>query len=162
VGGQALRGPADRMLRGLGHAVSPVGVARLFHGLVDALVLDEVDAALADLVRALGMDAVVGPTIMRWLSEERVLARRALEAVGVAAQRGCDALLVLPADVPLVTARDVEALLELAEPGRGVALCPDRAGSGTNALLRRPPAAIPARFGPHSLARHRRTAALAG
>ena len=85
VGGQALKGPADRMLRGLGHAVSPAGVARLYHDLVNTLVLDEVDAALADEVRALGMDAVVAQTVMHGPAEKRELARRALDAAGVAA-----------------------------------------------------------------------------
>jgi len=85
VGGQTLKGPADRMLRGLGHAVSPVGVARLYHDLVDTLVLDEVDAALADEVRALGIGAVVAQTVMRGPAEKRDLARRVLDAAGVAA-----------------------------------------------------------------------------
>ena len=62
VGGQALKGPADRMLASLGDEVSALGVARLYAGLVDAFVLDAVDAALAPAVEALGCDAVVAPT----------------------------------------------------------------------------------------------------
>ncbi|HEU5329121.1 MAG TPA: 2-phospho-L-lactate transferase, partial [Thermomicrobiales bacterium] len=44
VGGRALKGPADRMLAGLGHDVSPVGVARLYQDFLTGLVLDEEDA----------------------------------------------------------------------------------------------------------------------
>jgi LPPG:FO 2-phospho-L-lactate transferase len=65
VGGRPLRGPLHRMLRGLGHEVSPRGVARLYRGLVDVFVLDRVDARWAPSVEALGMRAVVTDTIMR-------------------------------------------------------------------------------------------------
>jgi LPPG:FO 2-phospho-L-lactate transferase len=64
VGGRALKGPADRMLASLGHEVSALGVARMYVGLVDAFVLDAVDASLAPAVEALGLRAVVTDTIM--------------------------------------------------------------------------------------------------
>ncbi len=48
VGGEALRGPAADMLRTLGHEVSPAGVAALYAGLVDVMVIDDVDGAHAD------------------------------------------------------------------------------------------------------------------
>jgi LPPG:FO 2-phospho-L-lactate transferase len=64
IGGKALKGPADRMLASLGHEPTAVGVARGYAGLVDAFVLDTVDAALAPAVEALGMRAVVTDTIM--------------------------------------------------------------------------------------------------
>ena len=50
VGGAALRGPADRMLAASGEEVSAVGVARRYAGLVDAFVLDTLDASLAPAV----------------------------------------------------------------------------------------------------------------
>ena len=64
IGGQALKGPADRMLRELGHEVSVVGVARLYRSLCATLVIDTVDAGLAGAVEAEGVRAVVCPTIM--------------------------------------------------------------------------------------------------
>ncbi len=85
VGGAALKGPADRMLRGLGHEVSPLGVARLYQDFLRVMVLDEQDAALATAVRAIGIQAVVAPTIMRGPAEKRELARQALAAAEVAA-----------------------------------------------------------------------------
>lgn len=64
VGGKALKGPADMLMRSLGHAQDAVGVARIYAGLVDAFVLDETDAALAPDVEALGLRAIVCDTIM--------------------------------------------------------------------------------------------------
>jgi LPPG:FO 2-phospho-L-lactate transferase len=79
VAGQALRGPADRMLGSLGHEVSALGVARLYAGLLDTFVLDEADADLADPIRReLGMDVAVLPTIMRSDADRAELARRIL------------------------------------------------------------------------------------
>jgi 2-phospho-L-lactate guanylyltransferase len=68
-----------------------------------------------------------------------------------AKQEGANALAVLPADVPLVTADTLhEALRTLG----AVVLARSADGSGTSLLLRRPPRAIPARFGPDSFRRH--------
>jgi LPPG:FO 2-phospho-L-lactate transferase len=65
VGGRAVRGPLHRMLAGLGCEASPAGIARLYRGLIDVLVLDRVDRAWAPRVEALGVRAVVADTIMR-------------------------------------------------------------------------------------------------
>jgi len=65
VGGRALKGPADRLLRELGHEVSVVGIARLYAPFVGTLVIDEADAQQADGVRAAGLRCVVTDTIMR-------------------------------------------------------------------------------------------------
>lgn len=71
---------------------------------------------------------------------------------------GAEAMLVLPADLPFITARDVEALLELARPHR-VVIVPDARGCGTNALLVAPPGLLVPQFGPGSLAAHLASAA---
>jgi LPPG:FO 2-phospho-L-lactate transferase len=65
VGGKALKGPADRLMRELGHEDSVVGVARLYAPFAGTLVIDEADAARAEEVRALGLRCVVTDTIMR-------------------------------------------------------------------------------------------------
>lgn len=75
VGGQALKGPADTMLAGLGHEVSALGVARLYAGLVDTFVLDDTDAALAPQIADLGMRPIIAPTIMRSPADSQVLAQ---------------------------------------------------------------------------------------
>ncbi|MDP1806571.1 MAG: 2-phospho-L-lactate transferase [Acidimicrobiales bacterium] len=78
VAGAALKGPADRLLRELGHEVSVVGVARLYAPLAATLVVDEADAALAPAVEAEGMRCVVTPTVMTGPSEAAALARAVL------------------------------------------------------------------------------------
>jgi len=64
VGGAAIKGPAADMLRSTGHEVSALGVARLYSGLLDAFVIDELDAALAPAIEALGLEVAVTDTMM--------------------------------------------------------------------------------------------------
>ena len=80
VGGRALKGPADRMLASLGHEASALGVARLYAGLVDRFVLDEVDAELGGAVAAIGLEPVVLPTVMGSDDDRRRLAEALLPA----------------------------------------------------------------------------------
>lgn len=82
VGGGALKGPADRMMRGLGWEVSAVGVAEAYRDVLDVMVIDQIDAALAPRVRELGLRVVVTDTIMRDAAAKAALARTVLEAVG--------------------------------------------------------------------------------
>lgn len=67
--------------------------------------------------------------------------------------RGAGELVVLPADLPLVTASEVKALIR---EGRrsGLALATDTTGTGTNALYLRPTAGFRFQFGPGSRERH--------
>ena len=81
VGGSALKGPADRMLAEMGHESSVVGVARLYRDLVGTLVIDRVDADLADEVEAEGVRCVVTDTVMRTTDVAATLAKTAIEAV---------------------------------------------------------------------------------
>jgi LPPG:FO 2-phospho-L-lactate transferase len=72
IAGSALKGPADRLLRELGHDPSVVGVARLYRDIAATLVVDEADADSATAVEAEGMRCVVTPTVMN--SSERAAA----------------------------------------------------------------------------------------
>jgi len=83
VKGLPIKGPLDRMLRGLGHEVSVVGVARLYRDIVDVFVLDQRDAEQAPRIAALGMRPVVTDTIMRSPAQSRALARVVLGALAV-------------------------------------------------------------------------------
>ena len=83
VGGATIKGPADRMMRGLGMEVSAVGVARAYADFLDVLVIDQQDADLAAGVEAEGVRAVVTDTIMRTIEVKRALARVALEQAGL-------------------------------------------------------------------------------
>ncbi len=75
IGGVALKGPADRMLRELGEESSVVGVARRYRDLAATLVIDDVDRELAPAVEDAGMRAVVMPTIMKDPGVAAALAR---------------------------------------------------------------------------------------
>ncbi len=84
VAGSALKGPADRLLRELGHESSVVGVARLYAHLAATLVIDEADADLAVAVEAEGVRCVVTPTVMATPAVAADLARVVLaEGQGV-------------------------------------------------------------------------------
>ncbi len=82
VGGRAIRGPADRMMAGLGEESSALGIARRYAalGLLDVFVMDGQDETLADGVRALGLEVVVTQTMMTDTATREQLAREMLAA----------------------------------------------------------------------------------
>lgn len=83
VGGRSLQPPAGEMMAGLGHAVDVAGVAGIYAGLIDTLVIDEADADRAGAVEAAGVRALVRPTIMRDAAARRMLAAAVLERTGI-------------------------------------------------------------------------------
>jgi LPPG:FO 2-phospho-L-lactate transferase len=78
VGGAPIKGPADRLLRGIGVEVSARGVAGLYRGLVGGFVLDVRDADQLPDVEALGMRGLAADTIMSDVEAATRLAREAL------------------------------------------------------------------------------------
>jgi LPPG:FO 2-phospho-L-lactate transferase len=84
VGGAAIKGPAVPLMRASGVEPTALGVARFYAGLIDALVIDHADAALAPAIEDLGIRAVVTDTIMRGPAEKAALARVTLEAASQA------------------------------------------------------------------------------
>lgn len=85
VAGVPIKGPLHHMLRGLGHEVSVVGVAKLYRGLVDAFVLDQRDAKAAPKIAALGMTPIIADTVMTTRTKSIQLAKLVLRHVGVLA-----------------------------------------------------------------------------
>jgi LPPG:FO 2-phospho-L-lactate transferase len=79
VGGRALKGPADRMLASMGHEVSPTGVARMYEGLVDGMVIDRVDEEERSGIEAMGMRVLATGAIMRDAPDRARLAREVIE-----------------------------------------------------------------------------------
>lgn len=75
-----------------------------------------------------------------------------------AISEGASSLLVLPADLPYLSAFDVRMLITMSREERAAVISPDEADEGTNALLMRPADAMPFAFGPGSYETHRRTA----
>jgi len=76
--------------------------------------------------------------------------------------RGADALLILPTDLPRLATHDLQTMLALGRCAPAVVIAPCRHGTGTNALLVRPPDLIPFAFGPNSFAAHCAAARAAG
>jgi 2-phospho-L-lactate/phosphoenolpyruvate guanylyltransferase len=74
-------------------------------------------------------------------------------------EAGSTALLTISADLPLLTIRDIRTLVEQSAQYE-VVLAASREGTGTNAILLRPPLALPYLFGPNSLQLHRQAAML--
>ena len=127
---------------------------------LDGVAVVSQDADLLEQARAMGAAPVlqVGDGLNEGLAETRD-----------SACPGATALLVLPADLPGVSAEAIDRVAEVArvaaarEPDRAVVvLVSDRHGTGTNALLVAPPDAIPFRFGERSRAAHAAEAAAAG
>jgi LPPG:FO 2-phospho-L-lactate transferase len=80
IGGKAVKGPADEMLEGLAGGTSPAHVARCYPGLLDALVIDEADAAGAEGLEQVRVRPHVTKTLMRNKRAARLLAESVLEA----------------------------------------------------------------------------------
>jgi LPPG:FO 2-phospho-L-lactate transferase len=85
VGGQAVSGPAGKLLAARGLDVSPLGVARAYRPWLDTLVMDGLDAAQAAALERDGVRSVVADALMPDGAAEARLARVVLEAVGAAA-----------------------------------------------------------------------------
>lgn len=76
--------------------------------------------------------------------------------------RGASAVLRLPIDLPFLSVEDIEEVLSCDCEQRGVVIVPSRDGTGTNAILRRPPTLFPSHFGTGSFAKHLAEAEAAG
>jgi 2-phospho-L-lactate guanylyltransferase len=111
-------------------------------------------ASLEPIVTASGARLIV----QRGMGLNRGLDQARAEAVG----DGIETLCVLHGDLPNLSVAEIHALLAAVPSPTGVAIAPDRAGSGTNGLAMRPPGAIGFAFGVGSFAAHRSAAEAAG
>jgi 2-phospho-L-lactate guanylyltransferase len=82
-------------------------------------------------------------------------------ATRVCVARGAESTLVIPADIPLIQAWELEEILKHA-PAEGSVLVPAGDGRGTNAAFRRPADLFPLRFGNDSFKPHHATARATG
>ncbi len=83
IGGAPIKGPADKLMRGMGLEVSAVGVTQCYRDFLDVMVIDHEDADLAERIEDLGIPTVVTNTIMRDDASKAALARNVLEAAGL-------------------------------------------------------------------------------
>jgi 2-phospho-L-lactate guanylyltransferase len=82
----------------------------------------------------------------------------ARRGISQALERGADRALLVPGDCPLIDPAELDALVAREVGRRSALIVPDRHGTGTNALLLTPPAALAPAFGPDSCQRHRAAA----
>jgi LPPG:FO 2-phospho-L-lactate transferase len=81
VGGAVIKGPADKMLSGMGMEVSAWQVGWLYEDFLDCLVIDQADADQRERIAGLGLEVVVTDTIMRDGERKAALARTVVEAI---------------------------------------------------------------------------------
>jgi LPPG:FO 2-phospho-L-lactate transferase len=79
IAGAPVKGPADKLLRGLGLEVSAFAVAKLYADFLDTFVLDVADAAEKSRIEKLGIEVKVANTLMKSLKDKVELARTVLE-----------------------------------------------------------------------------------
>jgi LPPG:FO 2-phospho-L-lactate transferase len=79
VAGMPIKGPADKMLRGLGFEVSAYGVAKIYSDFLDTFVIDTKDTGSKSRVETLGVNVKVTNTVMKSLEDKVALAMAVLE-----------------------------------------------------------------------------------
>jgi 2-phospho-L-lactate guanylyltransferase len=138
-----------------------------------ALALAMFSDVMAGLRHVPGLDAIAVVTAERVaedaalregaavLRDDEESGQSAAARIGIAhaLAAGFERVLLVPGDTPLLDPDEIGSLLAR---DLGVLIVPDRHGTGTNALLLRPPDALAPSFGPGSLERHLAAARAAG
>jgi LPPG:FO 2-phospho-L-lactate transferase len=75
VSGAPIKGPADKLMSGLGVEVSAYGVAAYYKDFLDVFVMDSIDSAQKTKIEAMGLKVVVTNTIMKTLQDKVELAK---------------------------------------------------------------------------------------
>jgi LPPG:FO 2-phospho-L-lactate transferase len=79
IAGAPVKGPADKLLRGLGLEVSAFSVAKLYADFLDTFIIDTADASEKNRIKQLGVKVKVTNTIMKSLADKVHLAKTVLE-----------------------------------------------------------------------------------
>jgi 2-phospho-L-lactate/phosphoenolpyruvate guanylyltransferase len=121
----------------------------------DRVIMVSSFAPAIERARSLGWDVLI--------EESQISESASVDwASAILEKRGFSTVMRLPADLPLLRAEDIDELLSIELDSPGALLVPSCEGTGTNAIIRRPPTLFPSRFGPGSLALHKQEAALVG
>jgi LPPG:FO 2-phospho-L-lactate transferase len=83
IGDAPIKGPADKLMRGLKMEVSAVGVTGCYRDFLDVMVIDQQDAHLAPAIEDLGIPTITTNTIMKDDATKAALARTVLAAAGL-------------------------------------------------------------------------------
>jgi len=81
VGGAPVKGPADKLMKGLGLEVSTYSVARLYHDFLDAFIIDHADRNEKKRIEQLGLQVIVTNTIMKTQEDKVKLAETVLRLI---------------------------------------------------------------------------------
>ena len=82
IGGQAVRGPAAKIMTELGLEPTCIGVARLYRDICDAILIDEQDRDEIPAINELGIEAIAAPIYMESEADKIALARLILDLGG--------------------------------------------------------------------------------
>jgi len=81
IGGAPIKGPADRLMKGLSLEVSAYSVARLYQDFLDVFILDYTDRNEKKRIEQLGLQVIVTNTIMKTREDKVRLAKTVLKLV---------------------------------------------------------------------------------
>ncbi len=137
--------PAQRAHLSVAMLVDVLEVLRKVKRL-DGVTVVSADYAVGKIARSHGASWL-------WEGKRRGLNKGVRLAINESQHRGASAALIMPADIPLITPREIANFLDQAA-GYSVALTPSKDGTGTNALLMHPPGVIRNVFGIDSFQRH--------
>jgi 2-phospho-L-lactate/phosphoenolpyruvate guanylyltransferase len=152
----------QRLSSGLEPALRRQLAEVMLYDVLSALSATELDEVIvvtagdeaADIARDRGARVVV--------DADRGHSAAASVGVAEALRSGAERVLLVPGDCPALDPDEINQLLHRSAPPRSVIIVPDRHGTGTNALLIRPPDALTPAFGPGSAERHAQLARAAG
>lgn len=151
----------------LSPALSPSERCQLAHAMIEDVLTALAGCALRNSVAVVTGDADARSTARQHAFEVIEDAQNPGETGAIEAatrycsERGADFTLVLPGDIPLITADEVDAIFAHA-PQQGSVLVPSSSQRGTNAALRRPADLFPLRFGNDSFVPHHEAATRTG
>ena len=120
--------------------------------LADRKFIVTLDAKAIEIARGLGIEIIIE-------TEQNGESASVDYASQICKDMGATSVLVIPGDAPLITSDDIDFILEREKDTPSIIFIPARDELGTNAILRKPPDAIPSMFGHDSFRKHMNEAA---
>ncbi len=116
---------------------------------VDKVVIVTAEPEAMEMGRRFGTEAIAEQT--QWSESSSV--EFAMKKCG---QTGAGSVLVVPGDIPLAQPWEFDSVMEKDDGEKRIVAVPSRDGTGTNALMMRPPGAVSPSFGENSFMRHKK------
>lgn len=119
--------------------------------LADRKFIVTLDKKAIEMANAIGIEVIVE-------AEQNGESASVDYASGLSIDMGATSVLVIPGDAPLITSEDIDFVLDKEKDCPSIVFVPARDEYGTNAILRKPPGAIPSMFGEDSFNKHKNEA----